>query len=682
MSSTDAPAPHAASDERIAFRGPLQRLLISPEIGALIGAVMVWTLFWAVGSEFSTASATALWLDSAAPLGIMAVAVALLMIGGEFDLSSGVITGSMGIFVGIFAQRFMGDGASMYLAVPAAFLVAGLIGWLNGTLVVRTGLPSFIVTLATFFVLQGANLVFSKRLVNKVIVENINAERIKDFKPFETVFAGKFKREPPGFADQLFLGLVLLAALLVVFALLEQSLVRRQAAHSRALVPLLGGAFAAAAGLVLLHTTDGVGANWLCSILGLGGAAVGTVGFASWRYETSAPEGAWLAPSVRVPLVGGVGALVAGWAITRKLDMEQRREILSIPSQGVKVAIGVAAAALGFGVALHLGLRRVRNQASGRRQSQFAVPRVVLVALLAGLVSTVGVVALLQLTTEQGFRAGLFVGFGVGGVLAILVAKGRARSRSRRCQLLVGLIAASAVVFLAVLVRYDSGSHRFRGGLVGALAIAAAAIVANALVEAVGIKRHAFDRAADTRGRVVGFIGLLLIFLAFVLRIAFSGSNVRTSILWWLIITGVAAFVLARTRWGNWIFAVGGNKDAARAVGVPVDQVKVGLFMMVSLVGCFVGMLTVLRYNSVPAGSGVGKEFEFIIAAVVGGCLLTGGYGSVIGASFGAMIAAMPVNGINYAGWNSDNKMIFLGVVLFLAVLVNQKIRKKAQEAR
>jgi len=681
VSSTDAPV-STGGDERIAFRGPLQRLLISPEIGALIGALMVWTLFWAVGEQFSTASATALWLDAAAPLGIMAVAVALLMIGGEFDLSSGVMVGSMGIFVGIFAQRFMGDGVSMYLAVPAAFLLAGLIGFLNGTLVVRTGLPSFIVTLATFFVLQGANLVFSKRVVNKVIVENINAERISDFKPFETIFAGRFKQDPPSFADELFLGLVISAAALLVFALLEQSLVRRQAPSAKHLPVMAGGAALAIAGFVLLHSTDGTGANWLCALLGLGGAALAVAGFAGWRYETAALDGAWLVPAARVPLFVGVGLLVAGWVVTRQLDMSQRRVILSIPSHGVKVLIGVLAASAGFAVVLYRGLRSMRSQASGRRPSKSALPRLVLMACLAALVAGSGVITLLQLTTEQGFRAGVFVGTGAGGVFALLVAKGRARSRSRRGQLLLGCVVAAAVVYFGLLVRYDSGSVRFRSGLLGALAIAAGSVLANALVEAYGKKRTSFDRAADTRGRWFGIVGLGLVFAALALRILFSGSNVRTSILWWIIITGVAAFVLARTRWGNWIFAVGGNKDAARAVGVPVDQVKIGLFMMVSLVGCFVGMLTVLRFNSVPAGSGVGKEFEYIIAAVVGGCLLTGGYGSVIGASFGAMIATMPTNGINYARWNGDNRMIFLGVVLFLAVLINQKIRKKAQEAR
>ena len=77
------------ADERIAFRGPIQRVLVSPEIGAIIGAVLVWAFFWGNGAKFGTPGTTLIMLDSAAPLGIMAVVVALLMIGGEFDLSSG-----------------------------------------------------------------------------------------------------------------------------------------------------------------------------------------------------------------------------------------------------------------------------------------------------------------------------------------------------------------------------------------------------------------------------------------------------------------------------------------------------------------------------------------------------------------------------------------------------------------
>lgn len=667
-------------DERISFRGPMQRMLISPEIGALIGTIMVWALFWATSEKFSTAPTSASWLDGAAPLGIMSVAVALLMIGGEFDLSSGVMTGSTGILVGLFAQKFMGDGATMWLAIPVAFLAAALIGWLNGTFVNKTGLPSFIVTLATFFVLRGANLVFAKRMVDKVLVENI--DEVRDFEPFRKVFASTHVLETFALRDTILVVGGLLAAVLVVVGLLEQSLVRRASAHTAALPVLVVGVVATVAGIALVHTTDGVGANLLAAVVSLGGAIVATVGLARWRYETKTLSGAWWSAGANRAFVGGIAATVLAWLITRFLDKHETRVLLSIPAHGIKVLIGVVAAAAGTTWVARAGLSRMRSQVGGARRSRTAWPMLVGTSLVGGLVALVAVLAFLQLCTEQGFRSAIQVGLGGLGILALLTAKGAARRESGRAQLLLGGIASLVVLWTGLLVRHDAGSDRFRSGFLATMAIAAALVLGNSLIEAMMVKRTAAEAKADRRGRTIVFAGVALAILAMAIRLTWSGAPVRVSILWWLIVTLVAAYVLARTRWGNWIFAVGGNKDAARAVGVPVDRTKVGLFMMVSLVGCLVGLMTALRYTSVAASQGVGEEFEYIIAAVVGGCLLTGGYGSVIGASFGAMISAMLATGIPGARWNTDNKYIFLGAVLFLAVLVNQKVRKKAQEAR
>ncbi|MGA1185445.1 MAG: ABC transporter permease, partial [Ilumatobacteraceae bacterium] len=85
------------ADERLTYRGVFQRLFIRPEIGALIGVIGLWAFFWAVSVPFGTAGGTASLVDFASsPLGIMAVAVSMLMVGGEFDLSSGAMTGAMG----------------------------------------------------------------------------------------------------------------------------------------------------------------------------------------------------------------------------------------------------------------------------------------------------------------------------------------------------------------------------------------------------------------------------------------------------------------------------------------------------------------------------------------------------------------------------------------------------------
>ncbi|HUH07306.1 MAG TPA: ABC transporter permease, partial [Egibacteraceae bacterium] len=158
--------------------------------------------------------------------------------------------------------------------------------------------------------------------------------------------------------------------------------------------------------------------------------------------------------------------------------------------------------------------------------------------------------------------------------------------------------------------------------------------------------------------------------------------NFRISVLWWIGLTGIATWVLLRTRVGNWIFSAGGDPVAARSVGVPVARTKVALFMTTASAAWLVGVMTVLRLRSAQASEGVGQEFEFIIAAVVGGTLLTGGFGSTIGAAFGALIMGMATIGIPFAGWNTDWRWLFMGVVLLLAVLLNNYVRRKAQEAR
>ena len=103
--------------------------------------------------------------------------------------------------------------------------------------------------------------------------------------------------------------------------------------------------------------------------------------------------------------------------------------------------------------------------------------------------------------------------------------------------------------------------------------------------------------------------------------------------------------MLARTRFGNWIYAVGGDPVAARNIGVPVARTKIALFMMTSMTSALLGIITAIELRSIQANEGVGREFIFIIAAVVGGCLLTGGYGSVIGSAFGAAILGMAASG-------------------------------------
>ena len=339
-------------DERVATTSIATKMLQRPELGALIGAAVIFFLFWSFDTtgNFAAVGGTAGWTDIAAPIGIIAVFVSLLMIGGEFDLSTGVMVGTAGLMTGLLATEY---GLNIWVSIAIVFAFALIVGFINGVIVVKTGLPSFIVTLATFFVLRGANLAVTKELTGTVRVANV--EDSLGFDSAHAIFASKL--------------------------------------------------------------------------------AVGT-------------------------------------------------------------------------------------------------------------------------------------------------------------------------------------------------------------------------------------------------------SNFQISILWWVLATIFATWLLTRTQFGNWIFASGGDKNAARNAGVPVNRTKITLFMMSSLASAFVGVMFVLRLQGMQAGQGVGMEFFYIIAAAVGGTLLMGGAGSAIGASIGAAIMGIADIGIPYALWDQDWRWTFIGVILLAAVLVNTYIGNKAKGAR
>jgi len=153
-------------------------------------------------------------------------------------------------------------------------------------------------------------------------------------------------------------------------------------------------------------------------------------------------------------------------------------------------------------------------------------------------------------------------------------------------------------------------------------------------------------------------------------------------LLWWLALALVGAFVLAKTRFGNWIFAVGGDAVAAKNVGVPIRRVKISLFVFSAFCACLFAVLQVCDIGSAAADRGLEKESEAIIAAVIGGTLLTGGYGSVVGACFGALIFGVVQIGIGYTSVPSDWFRVFLGVMLLIAVLFNHYVRRRVLQTQ
>jgi simple sugar transport system permease protein len=341
-------------DERIARTSTITKLMKRPEIGALVAAVVIFIFFAVTTEAFATASGASTWLRGASTIGIMGVAVALLMIGGEFDLSAGAMTGFTGLVVGVLTTEY---GLNIWAAILVSLGLALGIGAINGILVMRTGLPSFIVTLGTFFVLQGIDLAGTKALIGQVAIQGMS----------------------------------------------------------------------------------------------------------------------------NVPY-------------------------------------------------------------------------------------------------------------------------------------------------------YDQA-------------------------------KKVFGSSIDINGSA-------------------PGGAIYASVFWWIAVTAVATWILLRTRTGNWIFSVGGQQTAARQIGVPVFKTKVGLFMTTAGAGWLVGMLLLFTTSTVQSNTGVGQEFIYIICAVVGGCLMTGGYGSAIGAAFGALIYGMVNQGIVYSGWDNNWLRAFLGVMLLGAVLLNEWVRKRAETAR
>ena len=620
-------------DERLAHRGPIQKLLTRPEIGALIGAGTIWVFFWSVSDVFGTVPGANNYLDVSTSLGIMAIAVAMLMIGGEFDLSSGAMTGATGMLVVLLVKdpgEFGGAGLPLAVAIPITFVFAMGVGWANGTLVKRTGLPSFIVTLATFFVLRGAKLGFAKLFTDKVIVEGL--DNAPDFAFWSNIFGGVWIRNDHvwdsflGGRDLLFAVLATLGVLTVTLGLTHLSLVKSDVPRQDGMVVFLVGLGAAIAGLILLTRTDGLGANWIWSIVTGAGVVVAAYGYGSWRFDPASHDRG------TISFAGAVG----------------RR------------------AAIGIGL--------------------------VVSGAIAGMVlDSASEDSVVFLLSVQGLRAMLFVGLTMAGLISLLLAA-RDADTSPVTRAAVTILTALAVVGVAFVVQAEASSAKFRAEAFAWMLLGALILLIDAVIRlSFQLRRHP-DAPEDRIGRMMSILGIGMVVGALVIRLLFSTAEenasipgvitYRISVLYFFIFATFATWLLTRTKFGSWTYAVGGNAAAARQVGVPSSRTKTQLFMIVSGAAWLVGMLIAFRLNSVQANTGDGLEFFYIIAAVVGGNLLTGGYGSTAGASIGAIIMAMSFQGIPFSGWNSDWRFLFVGVILLLAVMVNNYVRGRAEASK
>jgi simple sugar transport system permease protein len=156
------------------------------------------------------------------------------------------------------------------------------------------------------------------------------------------------------------------------------------------------------------------------------------------------------------------------------------------------------------------------------------------------------------------------------------------------------------------------------------------------------------------------------------------GGSHQVIILWFVAQTLVLAFVVHRTRYGNWLFAMGGDKVSARNAGIPVSLMTIALFILSATSAAFVGMCQAILFNSAQVSGGMSFIFNAIVSVVVGGVLLTGGFGSVFGIFFGTLTFAIVVQGIYFTEIDRNWSNLIIGVTLLAAVAMNESFRKLA----
>ncbi|HEY0506702.1 MAG TPA: ABC transporter permease [Blastococcus sp.] len=278
---------------------------------------------------------------------------------------------------------------------------------------------------------------------------------------------------------------------------------------------------------------------------------------------------------------------------------------------------------------------------------------------------------------------------GIGGVaVALLLIAGQ-------FDLSVGALAVASPLLTALLIEY-AGWSAWPALLASLAAALAVGLVNGLLVVNTGLPSflvtlasflvlqgvsEAGAQAVAGSARVGGVDGAR----GWESAVAVFGSTVqlgdgrfRVSILWWLGVTALATWALWRTRFGNAVFASGGARSAARQLGVPVQETTLILFCLTSAAGWLIGTLGLIRLGDAEVGGPVlSAAVDFIVVAVIGGCLLTGGYGSAIGAAVGALLYAVAREGILLAGWDPPWFRALLGLLLLVALLANGVVRRR-----
>ena len=289
---------------------------------------------------------------------------------------------------------------------------------------------------------------------------------------------------------------------------------------------------------------------------------------------------------------------------------------------------------------------------------------------------------LLMISGEFDLSVGSMIAFS-GMVMALLVVFGGLPAWAA---ILVGFFVAMAIGFLIGTIRVRSGLPSFVVSLAFLFILRGASIVSarlfneTTLIGGLGGYKDTDFIAFLFGGEAFGGFFVWLADVGVIGKLANGApvvSGLPMVVVWAVVLTIAATYVLTWTRFGNWIFATGGDANAARSSGIPVNRVRTLLFVFSAFCATVFAATQVFDFGSADASRGLLKEFEAIIAVVIGGALLTGGYGSVIGAMLGALVFGIVSQGFFYTGVDGDWFQIFLGAVLLGAVTFNTYTRKR-----
>lgn len=253
----------------------------------------------------------------------------------------------------------------------------------------------------------------------------------------------------------------------------------------------------------------------------------------------------------------------------------------------------------------------------------------------------------------------------------------------------IGAMVPAASMITGVL----SGFYEFPiiVGILGALVFG----IVVGLINGIIVVRTVVPSLIVTMGTLFAITGLVL-FLSIVLTNNISVSlpspspwaktifgsfifgTYQVIVLWWFAMMVGFYYFLHVSPWGNWVFALGGDKVSARNAGIPTDRLTIGLFVLSSFCAAFVGMCQTILFNSAQVSAGQSYIFNCIISVVVGGVLLTGGFGSVIGIFLGTITFAVVTQGIYFTNFDRNLSSLIIGVMLLIAVLMNNTFRNIA----